>query len=587
MSELHSVNSLPSPSDTAATANRAHVINKIESSTPTLCNTIIDSSTSEPILGKRKLPPLACSNLQKPFQAEMTNVEDEASAPLILDHPINDDNFKANAKYCFFQPTNKLWQMLCHQNMVIDESELDHFSLHEAEFVCDATTETWPDYRINDFTYEIFRSLFHPPVCNYCFFKGEHATISSVAVPPSRPFASVFEQNSFDVLWLSPNVFISCHVYTFSSIDQYSYEVELSLQSPKVSAFYFVYFLEEIFPGLYPDEFNPSSFVAVGRFLHHLIAPMPLNYFSRIKLDGPIDASVLRSFLSIIPPNKEPMQQQLVANSKDELTEFLFLGEYEISALQVLTDINLNQYVRLDLRYLRAGKALEELEDTNSILRNMKGVRHLTVPTCMSAFNSQGDSFSCNATLCSLIITVPSLYQEFSISTKMLLGIKQNHGLQSLTLSLYRPGKTTITQTCHQALDGNNSLLSLTLHFHSQASRTKLDSFEHLATELALCKNGWNMRTIFLKLSYWEESYDDSNKVPISSFDRFVAPLLSLNWFCDKKRKITQSRSSALVTRCILAINHAVVISQITNQTVAEQIPSKASLIYDILQNTM
>jgi hypothetical protein len=517
----------------------------------------------------------------------MTNVEDEAtgSAPPILDHPTNDDSFKTKAQYCFFQPTNKLWQMLCHQNMVIKESELHRFSLHEAELVCDATTETWADYRITDFTYEVFQSLFYPDaVCNYCFFKGEHAPISSVAVPPSRPFASVFEQNSFDVLWLSPNVFISSHRYTFSSTYHHPYAVEF--ESSKVNVIC-VYFLEGIFPDLYPDDFNPSSFVVVGHFLHHLIAPLPLNYFSRIRLDGPIDATALHSFLSIIPPNKEPMQQQLVANSNYEVTVLCFCGECEISALQFLTDFNLNQCVRLDMRGFCADNGLEELEDTNSILRNMKGVRHLTVPRNMFEFNSKGDSFSCNATLCSLVIVVPVLFREFFISIKMLLGIKQNHGLQSLTLTLSNQEKTTITQTCHQALDGNNSLLSLTLYICDNPPYAVLDSFEHLATELALCKNGWNMRTIFLKAPDWKQRCDDSNKVPISTFDRFVAPLLSLNWFCDKKRKITQSRSSALVSRCILAINHAIVISQITNQTVVEQIPSKASVIYDILRNTM
>jgi hypothetical protein len=163
---------------------------------------------------------------------------------------------------------------------------------------------------------------------------------------------------------------------------------------------------------------------------------------------------------------------------------------------------------------------------------------------------------------------------------KLLHGIKHNPNMSALQLNVRKSGlKHNIHTLCRQTLDGNIHLSSLTVIVCEHGIIDSFESVDVLSSELASCKNGWNLKYICLQADN-EEMW--SNAI----FDHYVAPLLSLNWFCHCRNTVMKPHD-ALVTTCISAINQGAVMKEITNCDVDEQVPSKASVIYLLLQNAI
>jgi hypothetical protein len=285
--------------------------------------------------------------------------------------------------------------------------------------------------------------------------------------------------------------------------------------------------------------------------------------------------SHLRCILSILPPNQEPASHQPLSVWKDKQV-FLHLhleykSEYDpnFCALQYLAGTTMNHLGLLDLFNLEIPDNL--LEDTNSVLRSMRGIQHVRVPEELVVFISYYDSYTCNENI-QYIVLEPH-YHDI-ISAKLLHGIKHNSGMVCLELKLWEDRQQeNIHALCQQALDGNRWLSSLSVCFDKGGNK--------LSTELAMCKNGWNLKTINIDLHTTNCRDFPGDEI----FDRLVVPLLALNWFSDYQKQSTSEISDLLMTPCIWACNQGVILNQVTNQPIVKQIPSKISVIYFILRS--
>jgi hypothetical protein len=118
------------------------------------------------------------------------------------------------------------------------------------------------------------------------------------------PIATLIEQN-IDVLWLSPTIFISCFEFQLGGTCPYDFRVDFNDGDHEVR--FFVYSLS----AFGSEQRVPCSSLPID-FCRHLIALLPVNYFSLVGLSSwnglkrfPLEYFL--QFLSIIPPDAQQM----------------------------------------------------------------------------------------------------------------------------------------------------------------------------------------------------------------------------------------------------------------------------------------
>jgi hypothetical protein len=534
--------------------------------------------------GKRKAAPSSMLDSQKAHMAPhviSSNGTGDPDTPGSLEHPYNlSSNIKLSKMNCFFKATNRLRQILCQHNLMLETASKWGFSMQEAQLTLDVSTNPWMGCQLFPLTYEMFHFVIdtHQRTRTYSFLEGEHATRKVVAIPPSRRVMSYDREKSINVLWLSPTVFISSRLYEFPLSFTYTIWLTPRHSSLLGGLTLHVYFIDKIFPALLSQKGMPSSLKVVCQFLRHVTASLPLDYFYDIALEGPLDATAVHCFLSIIPPKQELLPQHLLPAQYDNRTKMRLRGKCTMSLLKGLEDMCVPKHVRVDLFHLEI--PLDLLENTNSILRNMQGIAHITIPQAMQVFNSKSSSFTANGSIQSVVIW--HCYNEI-ISTNLLHGIKKNPGMRSLAVHLIgNQQQQNICTLCRKALDGNAGLSFLTItfdHIGNKRRRVPFDFCDFLFMELASCKHGWKLQSLLVDTT----SFSDYQGNDV--FDRFVLPLLFVNWFCHYRQHALMVKPDAFLTASILAINRGVVARQVTNVIVVNSIMSKASIIYYILRN--
>jgi hypothetical protein len=461
-----------------------------------------------------------------------------------------------------------------------------------------------------EFTYAVFHFHYNTDFVKQTFVDGNNSnhrqssstsTTTIINASPASPRPSFHEQNSIDILWLSPTVFISTHLYQFpSSVSSPLCMIELISRDSKTDAVIRVYTVDTDGDNNnidnHPHHSTPALSV-VCLFLQRLLASVPIDYFAQIKLWQPPRAPLppmaeLRTFLSIIPPNATHLHQTVVSVPMDEITSFRLGGECDISVFKDLATMMMNHHVRLDMWSLHL--PCQQLEEANTILRDMQNIPHITVPMGLNDFNSQDMSFTCNANLQSITV---SLIDEDVISTTLLNGIKCNPQLVTFRLNMYGKNmQQNIQNLCCYALDGNTSLSRLVVYIDydedEDDDRESIDDsnnsritvpfrpLDMLFTEVASCKNGWNMQCIHVTKAYGV--LPASNEI----YEKSVAPILSLNRYLHEKLQ-SESMSVANLSQTIARVNNGELLRKVSNQPVNNTIPSNASVIYHLLRNNV
>jgi hypothetical protein len=514
----------------------------------------------------------------------------------------------------FFERTHRLWTFLRKKKVKIRDSDRRNFSIREAKLL-------W--HGMNELTYLMFHFLYNTVFFRATLVDNEHANDHATIIdypPPLFQAATWYTQDSLDVLWLSPTVFISTHLYQFpssiSSFPLYTYTIQLISRDSNADAVIQVYTVDADSDinnndndDNHPHHSTPALHV-VCLFLQRLLATVPVEYFAQINLwqqpsRAPLPSMAeLRTFLSVVPPSAARLGQPVLSDRMDEITSFRVGGECDIFVFRDLANMTMNHNVRLDLWSVHIPR--EQLEEANTFLREMQNIPHITVPMGLNDFNSQDKSFTSNNNLQSITV---SLIDQDVISTTMLKGIKNNPKIMTFRLNMYRKKmQQNIQRLCCHALDGNTSLPRFFVYIDyydddEDDDRESIENANHsnnynnnnnnrvtapihpidmLITVLASCKNGWSMQYIHLSKSNGE--LPPLNNV----WDQLVAPLLSLNRFHhDTSRSDSSMMSVAHLSQTISLINNGEILRKVSNQPAYNTKPSNASVIYNLLCNNV
>jgi hypothetical protein len=278
------------------------------------------------------------------------------------------------------------------------------------------------------------------------------------------------------ILWLSPTVFISTHLYQFplsiSLLILYTIQLIVSRDST-VDTTIRIYTVDTD-SAINNNDNHPRGTTPaldfVCQFLQRLLASVPIDYFAQIKL-----------WQSIVLPLSaaHPLRQPVLSVRMDEITSFHLGGECDISVFKdiVATQMNHNvRSVRLDMWSLHLPHHQSE-----------------------------------EANLPSMMV---SLIDKDGVSSTLLNGIKNNPKLVTFRLNMMYGKKMqqNIQNLCCYALDGNTSLSRLVVYIDddddedddrelvddSNNSRITVPfrPLDTLFTELASCKNGLNLQFI-------------------------------------------------------------------------------------------
>jgi hypothetical protein len=512
----------------------------------------------------------------------------------------------------FLERTYRLWTILCHQKVKMRESDTWNFSIHEATLLWNGMT---------GFTYVMFHFLYNK-VCRTATLVDVdtqdaryNATII-VHPPPLVRAATCYTQDSIDLLWLSPTVFISTHLYQFPSpISSFPlYMIQLISRDSSADTTILIYTVHTDSDinnndndNNHPHLSTPALSV-VCEFLQRLLVSVPIDYFSQIKLWQQTSClpsmAELRTFLSVVPPSAALFGQPVLSDRMDEITSFRLGGECDIFVFRDLANMTMNHNVRLDLWSMHFPR--EQLEEANAILREMPNIPHITVPMGLNDFNSKDKSFTSNNNLQSITV---SLIDPDLISTTMLNGIKNNPQIMTFRLNMCgKKMQQNIQRLCCHALDGNTSLPRLVVYYdddeeddddedddresieNANNSSNSINNnwvtppihpIDMLITELvASCKNGWSMQYILVSNS--SGKLRTSNKV----WDQLVAPILCLNRFYhDTSRSDSSMMSLAHLPPTISRVNNGNLLRKVSSQSVNKSIPSNASVIYNLLRS--
>jgi hypothetical protein len=354
-----------------------------------------------------------------------------------------------------------------------------NFSIHEAKLL-------W--HGMNELTYPMFQFLYNTVGFQATLVDNEHANDHATIIdypPPLFQAATWYTQDSIDILWLSPTVFISTHLYEFpSSISSLPlYMIELISRDSNADAVIQVYTIDADSDinnndndDNHPHHSTPALSV-VCLFLQRLLATVPIEYFAQINLSQlPVGSPLpsiaeLSTFFSVVPPSAARLGQPVLSDRMDEITSFGLRGECDILVFRDLANVTMNHNVQLDLWSVHISR--EQLEEANAILREMQNIPHITVPMELNDFISKDKSFTSSNNLQSITVSLidPDLFSATMlngitnnlISTTMLNGIKNNPQIMTFRLSMYgkKSGKKmqqNIQRLCCHALDGNMSL---------------------------------------------------------------------------------------------------------------------------------
>jgi hypothetical protein len=183
-------------------------------------------------------------------------------------------------------------------------------------------------------------------------------------------------QHKFDVLWLSPTVFISRLYFYINMRNCSEYSICFERRHSKVTRCH-VYLLS-----CFEEEavsVTPSLCPLPLSFFRNLVADLPADYFTRICLDDlnpqPGAGNFYTQFLSIIR-----YDAPLGATAKgDSGTIFVLKGAISSDDLSVIFSHQFNPFVRLSFQENRF-YTLVTFSDFNSLLRESRYLRALDLP---------------------------------------------------------------------------------------------------------------------------------------------------------------------------------------------------------------
>jgi hypothetical protein len=415
----------------------------------------------------------------------------------------------------------------------------------------------------------------------------------------SSPVEWCFDNQSINILWLSPNEFVS--PLEFNGKDSYSVDFSFNRRSTKSSQWctlqLYAYHLEN-FP--YGDVSFPGVTL---QFLQHIIPPV-VDKISNICFDLStgrecvVPPTVVASMLEIVPTNA-PHQTACTENA---FLRVLFNGNLSEEHAEVFVNYPFRPNVRFGFSQHEGFTA----ERYNHFLLRFRHLRHIEVPFDLEYIDCDKRLFTANAGFESVAILV---WGKFPL--KMMEGISENSNIKHLIVHHPRGlapdhTPTNILEMLRRQIQSLNQLTIQCTVFSWEGrfdeARPAIDRCFRDWWEL-LCSDKNKAITQSWKLSSFRFEFQDGREEPFikirgwhpteSRWDTLVVPSLALNWYRQVRQRQSLSTVTAdkteirLLALAIRAVNHGVVYRKATNIIPSNPFSCHSTVIYHMLQQHM
>jgi hypothetical protein len=440
------------------------------------------------------------------------------------------------------------------------------------------------------------------------------------------------------VLWLSPTVFISSHMFACSFDAQFSSLCTVSLIIRPIAELgeideTFVYELKKSVIEIHVYSIDPSMRCNPKiscphlpfLFLKHLLHPLPVDYFSAVEytqLVNPLESTSYPVFLwsifrSKTPPPLQPLNFQ-------DYTEIRLKSEISYDQLLGIVAHRFNPYTRLVL--CQFDEDTVGASELNRVLRfRCHNTPHLQLPNLLLSHDpfvsDNEDPFTENEQ----IRTLTTDWCD-DISTFILDGIPCYYGgIHSLNVRLKYEQSTLDSRAEHEALDRvgdyivrcvlleNSTLSELSLTY--DAGEQLFLYFQQEITK-RLCRMSYELemgRLCHISVVKAKRSTEDDGMIwrphvvtNRLSWDKVIAPVLMSNWLFQQSKSMQQSHQAPATavsrlkmrrvvrpvewsTRAsfhalqIRAINEGILYRKTTEQVPCEIGTGNSTVIYTIL----
>jgi hypothetical protein len=422
----------------------------------------------------------------------------------------------------------------------------------------------------------------------------------------------------FNILWLSPTIFVSSLFLETNSGRQYDYDVKLRIH-PKVGITgdvdLNVYSVSSFTLGAQQQE--PSSLPF--SFLRSMIKRLPVDSFSHAFLSwrqAEFPSALCVDFLSIFPFTSADQQSQRsnqplrLERTRVDVSRLLN-SEQLHAVLSNQHDLLTNDNICLELSccaqlgyvpHSTPSHLFPDLHACNDALRESRTLRHVSLPFMFvaDAWTSNDVPFTVNPSILSLTLDLPCSRPGLHF---FLDGVTMNHGIKSVFIHHFHFDERSVLDLSYllvNILPGHPSLkeVSISIRNYELRNERPLNRFVPFFSEWNVAAKQINLVHFSFTYSHWSEPV-----LPSTLFhdwwDRNMAPILVMNWYKDDRKQsenlLTDSQqwvpsnSIHLPTNLLLqalAVNGGNVYRMVTTQVaVSDPTTANASILYEMLRS--
>jgi hypothetical protein len=384
---------------------------------------------------------------------------------------------------------------------------------------------------------------------------SDHVPVSFIGKPlqyehsmKSR-VSGVAECPRFNVLWLSPTVFISPLVLEVNWVVASDYCVRLLLsRDAKISrdANFQVYSISTFVEGAQQQDQSPLPFA----FLRPMIKKLPVDFFSSICLewDGrerDISSSICLEFLTIFPSSSTEKQSFHQRRDRTRCTFESPLNKQQSCAIlssPLLADNDLC-LDRTDSSFGFGKNSTHTIPAWNAALRESRTLRHVDLPSELTdaVWDKNDVPFTTNSCIESVTMSLQGCHRGL---TFFLDGIATNDGIKCVNIwhsTWSQVDLPAISYLLSKVLPGHPSLKKVFLAVKGEAP--DLDRFLPFFTEWRAAAKRINLVHFSIIHQNWSVPVLPVLPSPLFQkwWDKNMVPTLAMNWYKNEQQKSKMS----------------------------------------------
>jgi hypothetical protein len=525
-----------------------------------------------------------------------------------------------------FRLSTRLRECLVAEKYSVEAEHVENFfNICEAEVVpfhYESVDEV-PSWQIDTFeeltklcvldrSYQENRLKLHRSVGRSKSKKSGHVPVSFIGKPQlyehsmSSHVSNTAECPRFNVLWLSPTVFISPLVLEMDSglaSDDCVRPLVIRNAESIYDANLEVYSISAFKKRARQQDLSPLPFV----FLRSMIKKVPVHFFSDIHFDWnrtiargrDFPPSLCLEFLSIFPSSSTETQAYQERRDRTRCTFYSPLNKQQSRAIlssPLLTDNGL--CLNLPMGGSFGEESVHKIPAWNAAFRESRTLRHVHLPSDLSeaVWDKKVIPFTSNSCIESLTMWTDRHHRGL---TFILDGITTNAGIKCVNIThstLAQPDLQVISYLLCKVLPGHPSLKEVFISVKGKED-PGLDRFVPFFAEWSAATNRINLVHFSIVHSNW--------RVPVLPsplfqewWDKNMVPILARNWYKNEqqKSKMTLTKSPQMVSSDsmqersnlllqVQGVNRGNVYRMITAQVaISDPTTANAGLLFEMLQ---